>query len=618
LPSTETTKNSDIGANKTQPELQLDSSSSLRYDYSLDSFDETSHYGRLLGRVGRNKKVLELGSSTGYLTSAMTDHFGCSVTGVEVDTDAAMAARAKGHEVFILDLDKANLAEALAGLKFDVVLCADVLEHLRSPEETLRQVKSILNEGGYLVCSIPHVGHGDIRLSLLAGRLPYRSMGLLDHTHMKFFTRALVEELFEVAGFCIEQVDRNRWQLTKTEVQGRLPSALQDLSDFIACDPESETYQFIVKARPYKESEKLGPTNAADLVRVDVVVIDQDSEKADDLYQKYLTGLNYPAQLLKFWFVSADGGLALADKPKGHATPYNESDFRTFRFTGMGSRDQQMTVAPPIFCRQSKRRATAQSNINIAATLAQVARGSDAKYLFVLLANTLPGSNCLSRLVKSAEGAAATGSERTAATGSERTAATGAERAAATGSEDSQALLLPLVGARPEIRLPDQALPQGVEGYLSWHDFSALLIPRDYLLEAKSADPNLWTVQAQAVDMCFRAWACGRRLFECSEANYFSNGPVSAWGDYDDTVADGLRLRRRWGSLRNILAFAKYSASLYGRGQPLVWVKTASHILAALTIETPLKAALPAVAQPLVGFGGPGAHEIGQTADRRL
>jgi 2-polyprenyl-3-methyl-5-hydroxy-6-metoxy-1,4-benzoquinol methylase len=306
LPSIETTKDQSTLA---KAESQLHSSSSLRYDYSPDSLDETSHYGRLLTRVGRDKKVLELGSSTGYLTSAMTDHFGCSVTGVEVDADAALAARARGHEVLVLDLDKANLAQALAGRKFDVVLCADVLEHLRSPEQTLRQLTSLLSEDGYLVCSIPHVGHGDIRLSLLTGRLPYRPTGLLDHTHMQFFTRALLEELFESADFCIEKVERNRWQLTKTEVQGRLPSALADLSHFLACDPECETYQFIVKARPYKDHEKLSRSQlntaketdgTSALCRVDVVVFDQGSEVADDLYQKYLTGLNYPQSYSNF------------------------------------------------------------------------------------------------------------------------------------------------------------------------------------------------------------------------------------------------------------------------------------------------------------------------------
>src|SRR5208337_2304737 len=129
-----------------------------------------------------------------------------------------------------------------------------------------------------------------------------------------------------------------------------------------------------------------------------------------------------------------------------------------------------------------------------------------AKYLFVLLANTLPGSNCLSRLVACAEAV-----NRRDCQG-EITETTKTKETTETTKNPP---LLPLVGARPEIRLSDQPLPQGSEGYLSWHDFSGLLVPREFLLEAKSADPNLWTVKAQAVDMCFRAWACGRLLIEC-------------------------------------------------------------------------------------------------------
>ncbi|MBS1989110.1 MAG: methyltransferase domain-containing protein [Cyanobacteria bacterium SZAS LIN-3] len=573
-------------------------SSSLRYDYKLSGFDETSHYGRLLGRVGRGKRVLELGSSTGYLTSAMTEHFDCTVVGVEVDADAAAAARARGHEVLLLDLDKSDLTKELAGRKFDVVLCADVLEHLRDPQQTIKQLVELLAEDGYVICSIPHVGHADIRLAMLSGKLPYRPMGLLDHTHMKFFTRALVEELFESSGMLVEKVERNRWQATKTEVQGRLPSHLKVVGDLIAADPEAETYQFIVKARPYKAGEKLSARAAAEatsegLARVDVVVVDQDSHVADDLYQKYLSTLNYPSELIRFWFVSGPNALALADKPKGEPAAYADNDFRTFRFISMGSGDAQMSRTQISYRNELSQAEIASARVdggvNFASTLSQVARGSDAKYLFILTPDTLPGANCLTALVRAAE----------------------KEGAAKTSTEFGSGLSA-LIVARPEVRLPGRPVPYGPENLLSWHEFSCMLVPRDFLIEAKSADPNLWTSQAQAVDMCFRAWACGRKVIECPEANYFSNGQLAVFGDYDITVADGLRLRRRWGSLRNLLAFAKYSA---GRcGGPFVWLKTANHVVAALAIETPLRAALPEVARGLVGFGGPGASEIGHTA----
>ncbi|MBU6453267.1 MAG: class I SAM-dependent methyltransferase [Cyanobacteria bacterium REEB67] len=593
-------------------EEKPDSLSSLRYDYNVESFDEGSHYGRLLGRVGRSKRVLELGSSTGFLTTAMTEQYACSVVGVEIDEDAARAAREKGHEVFVLDLDKADLTETLSGRQFDVVLCADVLEHLREPVRTLRQAAALLAPGGYLVCSIPHVAHGDIRLSLLSGRLPYRPTGLLDHTHMKFFTRALLEETFESAGLRLDLVERNRWQTTRTEVQGRMPEAIAGLSDYLAADPENETYQFIVKAGSYgssahdlpaspgrdtaagpqpKSGSGAGPDQELDLPRVDVVVIDQDGAVADDLYQKYLTGMHYPASQLRYWFVSAGGGLALADRPKGEAARYEDSDFRTFRFVGAADQgcDAQMMVPDAVAQTRINRRA---AGINVASTLAQVARGSDAKYIFVLLASALPGSNCLTSLVKAAQEAAASATIETA----------------------------PLVGARPEVRSSREAaasanftggpLPTDCSA-IAWHGFSAMLIPRDYLTELKALDPNLWTVQAQAVDMCFRAWACGRRVLECRTANYFSNGPCDLPGDYDDIVSDGLRLRRRWGSLRNIFAFAKYSLKRYGSGRALVYAKTLSHTIAALMIETPLRRALPEEALNLVGFGGAGASCIG-------
>ncbi len=628
LPSTETANDQNLRPAAEKDSPQPDSLSSLRYDYNVESFDESSHYGRLLRRVGHNKKVLELGSSTGFLSEAMTRHFGCTVTGVEVDKDAADAARAKGLEVFVLDLDQADLTQALAGRRFDVVLCADVLEHLRDPVRTVSQLSALLADDGYVICSIPHVGHGDIRLSLLSGRMPYRPMGLLDHTHMKFFTRVLVEELFENAGMRVDKVERNRWQMTRTEVQGRLPSALSGLTDFIAADPESETYQFLVKASPYREAH----ADAA-LPRVDVVVIDQDSVVADDLYQKYLAQIHYPTELLKYWFVSESGGIALADRPKGEAAAYQDSDFRTFRFSGQGESDPQRTMPTPVIKRgQSQPKNIRSADINVAATLAQVARGSDAKYIFVLLANALPGANCLRALVKQAQTYEAALPAAPEAAGQVAGPAAGQVRTAqiaspVAGQENGQATaqnggnspeLMPLLAARAELRPGQEPQPDSADGALAWHNFSAMLIPRDFLIELKSLDPNLWTVKAQAADMCFRAWASGRRVLECAEANYFSNGPTELPGDYDDTVADGLRLRRRWGTLRNVLAYAKYAAGHLGKGEPLVWLKTANHVVAALAIETPLRSTLSGSAQSLVVFGGPGASEIGPRADRRL
>ncbi len=511
LPSIEKTNQDAVQDVLAQNSPQPDSMSSLRYDYAVQTFDESSHYGRLLSRVGHNKKVLELGSSTGYLSQSMTSQFGCNVTGVEVDQDAAESARAKGQEVFVLDLDQANLSETLAGRRFDVVLCADVLEHLRCPERIMAQLPGLLNEDGYVICSIPHVGHGDVKLSLLGGRMPYRPMGLLDHTHVRFFTRALVEEMLEGAGMRVVSVERNRWQTTKTEVQGRLPSALSGLTDFIAADRESETYQFIVKAAPYRTGAPETSPAAAPTARVDVVVIDQDSAVADDLYQKYLSQIRYPSKLLKFWFVSEAGGLALVDKPKGEAQAYQDSDFRTFRFAACGDNDPHRTVTPPVWTASAPGSINRRvAEINVAQTLAQVARGSDAKYIFVLLANALPGTNCLSQLVRQAESQTASQVESQTANQvesqtSSQTASQTRNPGASQAEKQNLAGLAPLLGARPELRASGDPAPASAEGDIAWHEFSAMLIPRDFLTESQGPGSSFVDRQSSG----------GRHVFPC-------------------------------------------------------------------------------------------------------
>jgi len=102
-----------------------------------------------------------------------------------------------------------------------------------------------------VVASIPNVAHGSVRLALLQGRFDYRSLGLLDNTHLRFFTRESVGRLFEDAGFLITDFRRTIQGIFMTEIEVDANRVPDDVVRLLQEDPETLTYQFVLMARPY-------------------------------------------------------------------------------------------------------------------------------------------------------------------------------------------------------------------------------------------------------------------------------------------------------------------------------------------------------------------------------
>lgn len=127
--------------------------------------------------------------------------------GVEIDKSVAAIAASVVDTVLVVDLDKG--LEALAGYKgrVDLLLLLDVLEHLHDPWARLAEFKSLLAPSGIIIASIPNVRNLKVLGPLLVrGEWRYQSSGILDRTHLRFFTRRTVVELFEGAGYEIQKM----------------------------------------------------------------------------------------------------------------------------------------------------------------------------------------------------------------------------------------------------------------------------------------------------------------------------------------------------------------------------------------------------------------------------
>lgn len=201
-------------------------------------------------RIPAGSTVLELGVATGYFSRFLTEEMGCAVDGVERDPGMAEAARQWCRQLLVADLERERLADHFPGGAYDAIIAADVLEHLYDPAAVLAQAGGLLKPGGRVVISIPNVAYGGLILDLIAGNFEYRDEGLLDRTHIRFYTRATFLELLESLGFEIESVEPVQMAFEHSEFYGRLELLPVPLKNYIFSRPDAYAYQFIIEARP--------------------------------------------------------------------------------------------------------------------------------------------------------------------------------------------------------------------------------------------------------------------------------------------------------------------------------------------------------------------------------
>jgi 2-polyprenyl-3-methyl-5-hydroxy-6-metoxy-1,4-benzoquinol methylase len=198
--------------------------------------------------IGHDRRVLELGPAAGHFTKALVDR-GCRVVAIEVDPAAAEHAARLAERMIVGDLsDPAVVESAIDDERFDVVVAGDVLEHLPDPLRVLRACRGALKPGGFVVLSLPNIAHADVKLQLLRGRFAYQDTGLLDRTHLHFFTLHSIEEMIRDAGFVMVDLRRVHYDVFATEQAVDPEDVAPAVLAAALADPESETYQFVVSA----------------------------------------------------------------------------------------------------------------------------------------------------------------------------------------------------------------------------------------------------------------------------------------------------------------------------------------------------------------------------------
>jgi SAM-dependent methyltransferase len=232
--------------------------SDYRTETRYTEFDDSpgSTHNLVVGLVHPGSHLLEFGCATGYMSQVLRDRLGATVVGVELNAEAAELADEHCDRILVGDAEELDLEAELGGERFDAILFADVLEHLRDPAALLRRVRRLVDDGGVVIASIPNVAHASVRLALLSGAFRYREQGLLDEGHLRFFTREGIQDLFEGSGYLITQWQRRRLGLDETEIT--VPSSVpEEARAWATGDPEATTYQFVVCAVPSEPASQL-------------------------------------------------------------------------------------------------------------------------------------------------------------------------------------------------------------------------------------------------------------------------------------------------------------------------------------------------------------------------
>jgi 2-polyprenyl-3-methyl-5-hydroxy-6-metoxy-1,4-benzoquinol methylase len=227
-----------------------------KYETKLNLDDRSSSHALIIELLGLDKRVLDVGCATGNLAEVLAGR-GCRVTGIEIDPEAARQAEKHCERVIVGDVESLDLGAELDESVFDVIVFGDVLEHLKDPLQTLRRFKPFLQTEGYVIASIPNIAHGSVRLALMQGRFRYRSLGLLDDTHLRFFTRETVEQLFKDAGFLIADLRRTTRGVFDTEIEIDREQLPPEVLRLVEEDPEASTYQFVLSAYRFGEAGML-------------------------------------------------------------------------------------------------------------------------------------------------------------------------------------------------------------------------------------------------------------------------------------------------------------------------------------------------------------------------
>ncbi|CQR70550.1 bifunctional 3-demethylubiquinone-9 3-methyltransferase/ 2-octaprenyl-6-hydroxy phenol methylase [Sporomusa ovata DSM 2662] len=188
--------------------------------------------------------VLELGCGEGDFGSLLKQTYQCKVTGIELCAEAASKAKEKLDTVYNTSIEEFDLTQLG---KVDLIVANDLLEHLKDPWSVVSILRNNLCDDGCFIASIPNIRHYKIFNQLfIEGNWEYVESGLLDRTHLRFFTRKTMMELFQHNQYVVKSIS----PINVKKIKARPRNILRLLLKYFL--PDLYTLQFVVVAQKQK------------------------------------------------------------------------------------------------------------------------------------------------------------------------------------------------------------------------------------------------------------------------------------------------------------------------------------------------------------------------------
>ncbi len=201
--------------------------------YSV-AIKKNTTWGSVIKQINENSVVLDIGCYDGYVGKYLIENKACTFYGVDINEEALEEAGKFYSEAICADLEKTDLL-GLFNTKFDYIILADVLEHLKNPEQILEKARQLLKPSGEIIISFPNVAYWKIRLFLLFGLFDEKVSDILSHEHLHYFT-------FDGIISFLEKIDFN--MISYVSAGNNMPIFLRKLF------PKLFTAQFVLTIKP--------------------------------------------------------------------------------------------------------------------------------------------------------------------------------------------------------------------------------------------------------------------------------------------------------------------------------------------------------------------------------
>jgi 2-polyprenyl-3-methyl-5-hydroxy-6-metoxy-1,4-benzoquinol methylase len=193
--------------------------------------------------TGENQRILDVGCGFGALGEELKKR-GNYAVGLDVSQYAINIAKKRIDEAYLTDVTQVETVPLSQEEQFDLIIFADILEHVYNPLQLLKDYRPYLKSTGHIIVSVPNIASWPVRLGLLFGRFEYKESGILDKTHIRFFTKKSAKKLIDDAGY-----DIRKMSITPYFARIFLPlvKRLTNRSTDRKADPQA-----IVKSRSYQ------------------------------------------------------------------------------------------------------------------------------------------------------------------------------------------------------------------------------------------------------------------------------------------------------------------------------------------------------------------------------